>query len=93
MSVKVISDTILKSVKNIFLLVINTRYHFIRECIARKKVQIKNLKLQDQAAVIFTKLLKQEDFEGRQPLDGNKREDARPRKLEGSGSSTLASHG
>ncbi|KAH9671981.1 hypothetical protein KPL70_017541 [Citrus sinensis] len=41
---------------------IDTRYHFIRECIARKEVQIKYVKLQDQAADIFTKPLKQEDF-------------------------------
>ena len=37
---------------------IDTRYHFIRECIARKKVQIKYVKSQDQAADIFTKRLK-----------------------------------
>ncbi|KAH9670907.1 hypothetical protein KPL70_017154 [Citrus sinensis] len=41
---------------------INTRYHFIRECIARKKVQIKYVKSQDQAVDIFTKPLKQKDF-------------------------------
>ncbi|KAH9697055.1 hypothetical protein KPL71_023445 [Citrus sinensis] len=41
---------------------IDTRYHFIRECIARKEVQIKYVKLQDQAADIFTKPLKKEDF-------------------------------
>ncbi|KAH9715665.1 hypothetical protein KPL71_021147 [Citrus sinensis] len=41
---------------------IDTRYHFIRECIARKEVQIKYVKSQDQAANIFTKPLKQEDF-------------------------------
>ena len=41
---------------------IDTRYHFIRECIARKEVQIKYVKSQDQAADIFTKPLKQEDF-------------------------------
>ena len=41
---------------------IDTRYHFIRECIARKEVQIKNVKSQDQAVNIFTKPLKQEDF-------------------------------
>ncbi|KAH9751814.1 hypothetical protein KPL71_014449 [Citrus sinensis] len=41
---------------------IDTRYHFIRECIARKEVQIKYVKSQDQAANIFTKPLKQGDF-------------------------------
>lgn len=41
---------------------IDTRYHFIREYIARKEVQIKYVKSQDQAADIFTKPLKQEDF-------------------------------
>ncbi|KAH9695599.1 hypothetical protein KPL71_022832 [Citrus sinensis] len=41
---------------------IDTRYHFIRECIARKEVQVKYVKSQDQAADIFTKPLKQEDF-------------------------------
>ncbi|KAH9681167.1 hypothetical protein KPL71_026862 [Citrus sinensis] len=41
---------------------IDTRYHFIRECIARKEVQIKYVKSQDQAVDIFTKSLKQEDF-------------------------------
>ncbi|XP_052288532.1 uncharacterized mitochondrial protein AtMg00810-like [Citrus sinensis] len=37
---------------------IDTHYHFIRECIARKEVQIKYVKSQDQAADIFTKPLK-----------------------------------
>ncbi|KAH9685807.1 hypothetical protein KPL70_014105 [Citrus sinensis] len=37
---------------------IGTRYHFIRECIARKEVQVKYVKSQDQAADIFTKPLK-----------------------------------
>ncbi|KAH9725216.1 hypothetical protein KPL70_007788 [Citrus sinensis] len=37
---------------------IDTRYHFIRECLARKEVQVKYVKSQDQAADIFTKLLK-----------------------------------
>ena len=41
---------------------IDTHYHFIRECIARKEVQIKYVKSQDQAADIFTNPLKQEDF-------------------------------
>ena len=41
---------------------IDTRYHFIRECIVRKQVQIKYVKSQDQAADIFTKSFKKEDF-------------------------------
>ncbi|KAH9681187.1 hypothetical protein KPL71_026873 [Citrus sinensis] len=41
---------------------IDTRNHFIRECIARKEVQIKYVKSQDQVADIFTKPLKKEDF-------------------------------
>ncbi|KAM2778784.1 hypothetical protein COP1_014123 [Malus domestica] len=41
---------------------IDTRYHYIRECIARKDVQVEYVKSQDQIADIFTKPLKQEDF-------------------------------
>ena len=41
---------------------IDTRYHFIRECIAGKEVQIKYVKSQDQSVDIFTKPLKQKDF-------------------------------
>ena len=41
---------------------INIRYHYIRECIARKDVQVEYMKNQDQVAYIFTKSLKQEDF-------------------------------
>ncbi|XP_050139286.1 uncharacterized mitochondrial protein AtMg00810-like [Malus sylvestris] len=41
---------------------IDTRYHYIRECIARKDVQVEYVKSQDQVADIFTKPLKQEDF-------------------------------
>ncbi|KAH9667537.1 hypothetical protein KPL70_021079 [Citrus sinensis] len=41
---------------------IDTHYHFIRECITRKEVQIKYVKSLDQATDIFTKPLKQEDF-------------------------------
>ena len=35
---------------------------FLRECIERKDVQAKYVKSQDQAADIFSKPLKQEDF-------------------------------
>ena len=41
---------------------IDTRYHYIRECIARKEVQVEYVKSQDQIADIFTKPLKHEDF-------------------------------
>ncbi|KAM2065116.1 hypothetical protein EV1_027912 [Malus domestica] len=41
---------------------IDIRYHYIRECIARKDVQVEYVKSQDQVADIFTKPLKQEDF-------------------------------
>ena len=41
---------------------IDTRYHYIRECITRKEVQLEYVKSNDQIADIFTKLLKYEDF-------------------------------
>ncbi|KAM1182925.1 hypothetical protein ACFX19_001361 [Malus domestica] len=41
---------------------IDTRYHYIRECITRNDVQVEYVKSQDQVADIFTKPLKQEDF-------------------------------
>ena len=41
---------------------INTRYHYIRECITRKDVHLECVKSHDQVADIFTKPLKQEDF-------------------------------
>ncbi|KAM1274613.1 hypothetical protein ACFX1Q_025409 [Malus domestica] len=41
---------------------VDTRYHYLRECIARKDVQVEYMKSQDQVASIFTKPLKQEDF-------------------------------
>ncbi|XP_073225643.1 secreted RxLR effector protein 161-like [Cicer arietinum] len=42
---------------------IDTKYHFIRECIAKKEVELKYVKTQDQVAEIFTKSLKFEDFQ------------------------------
>ncbi|OIT02422.1 retrovirus-related pol polyprotein from transposon tnt 1-94 [Nicotiana attenuata] len=42
---------------------IDSRYHFIRECIAKKEVELKYMKSHDQAADIFTKLLKFDDFQ------------------------------
>ncbi|GKV31585.1 hypothetical protein SLEP1_g40262 [Rubroshorea leprosula] len=41
---------------------IDTRYHFIRECIERKDVKLAYVKTNDQIADIFTKGLKFEDF-------------------------------
>ena len=41
---------------------IDTRYHYIRECIARKDVQLEYVKSHDQVVDIFTKPLKQKDF-------------------------------
>jgi hypothetical protein len=41
---------------------IDTRYHFIRECIVKKEVQLKFVKIHDQVADIFTKPLKNEIF-------------------------------
>ena len=41
---------------------IDTRYHYIRDYIARKDVQVEYVKSQDQIADIFTMPLKQEDF-------------------------------
>ena len=37
---------------------IDTRFHFIRDCISRKEVQVEYVKTEDQIADIFTKLLK-----------------------------------
>lgn len=42
---------------------IDTRYHYIRECITRKDVQVEYVKSKDQVADIFTKPLKQEDYQ------------------------------
>ncbi|KAK2994415.1 hypothetical protein RJ640_009642 [Escallonia rubra] len=42
---------------------IDTRYHFIRESIAKKQVQVKFVKSEDQVADIFTKPLNREVFE------------------------------
>ena len=41
---------------------IDTRYHFIRESISKKKVQHKCVKSQDQVTDIFKKALKVDDF-------------------------------
>ena len=41
---------------------IDTRFHYIRECITRKDVQIEYVKSYDQIDDIFTKSLKYEDF-------------------------------
>ncbi|KAK2411591.1 putative mitochondrial protein [Trifolium repens] len=41
---------------------IDTRYHYIRECVANNNVKLEYVKTHDQAADIFTKPLKREDF-------------------------------
>ena len=41
---------------------IDTRYHFIGECIAKKEVELKYVMTLDEVANIFTNLLKFEDF-------------------------------
>lgn len=41
---------------------IDTKYHFIKECIGKKDIQLKHVTSNDQVADIFTKALKFEDF-------------------------------
>ena len=41
---------------------IDTRFHYIRDCITKKEVELKYIKSQDQAADIFTKPLKLQTF-------------------------------
>ncbi|KAK2437950.1 hypothetical protein QL285_022782 [Trifolium repens] len=41
---------------------IDTRYHYIRECVANNNVKLEYVKTHDQATDIFTKPLKREDF-------------------------------
>ena len=41
---------------------IDTRYHFIQKCIAKKEVELKYVKSHDKVADIFTNPLKFEDF-------------------------------
>ncbi|CAL1382198.1 unnamed protein product [Linum trigynum] len=41
---------------------IDTRYHFLRECVVQKEVALKYVKTEDQIADIFTKPLKQDVF-------------------------------
>ncbi|XP_059638620.1 uncharacterized mitochondrial protein AtMg00810-like [Cornus florida] len=54
---------------------IDTRFHFIRECITKKEVELKFIKSQDQVADIFTKPLKFADFHklSRSPFAGFER--------------------
>jgi hypothetical protein len=37
---------------------IDTRFHYLRDCIANKKIEVKYVKTQDQVVNIFTKPLK-----------------------------------
>ncbi|KAL1549226.1 hypothetical protein AAHA92_17356 [Salvia divinorum] len=41
---------------------IDTRFHYIRECVAHQEFQVEYMKSQDQVADIFTKPLKYEDI-------------------------------
>ncbi|KAL6582070.1 hypothetical protein OROMI_006084 [Orobanche minor] len=41
---------------------IDTRYHFIRDCVAKKEIELEYVKSMDQVADIFTKPLKFDDF-------------------------------
>jgi len=41
---------------------IDIRFHYLRDCITNKKVEVKYMKTQDQVANIFTKPLKYDVF-------------------------------
>lgn len=41
---------------------IDTRYHFLRDCVAKNKVEVKYVKTHDQVADIFTKPVKYDTF-------------------------------
>lgn len=41
---------------------IDTRYHYIRECVTKMDVQLEYVKTNDQVADIFTEPFKREDF-------------------------------
>jgi hypothetical protein len=41
---------------------IDTRFHYLRYCIANKEIEVKYVKTQDQVADIFTKPLKYDVF-------------------------------
>ena len=41
---------------------IDTRFHYLQDCIANKEVEVKYMKTQDQVADIFTKPLKYDVF-------------------------------
>ena len=49
---------------------INTRYHFIRDCVSKKEVELKFVKSQDQVADIFTKPFKEDVFRNLRSLVG-----------------------
>jgi len=49
---------------------IDTRYHFIKECIVKKEVQLKFMKTHDQVVDIFTKPLKNKIFSKLRALFG-----------------------
>jgi hypothetical protein len=41
---------------------IDTRFHYIQDCIINKEIEVKYVKIQDQVANIFTKPLKHDIF-------------------------------
>ena len=41
---------------------IHTRFHYLRDCIANKKIEVKYVKTQDQITYIFIKPLKYDVF-------------------------------
>nr|GEV21340.1 hypothetical protein [Tanacetum cinerariifolium] len=49
---------------------INTSYHYIRECIARKDVRVIHTSSHDQVADIFTKSLNERDFSRQRMMHG-----------------------
>ncbi|GJY57386.1 retrovirus-related pol polyprotein from transposon TNT 1-94 [Tanacetum coccineum] len=49
---------------------VNTRYHFFRECIARKDVRVIHTMSEDQVANIFTKPLNERDFSRQRTMIG-----------------------
>lgn len=49
---------------------IDARFHFIRDCIASKEIEVEYIKTLDQVADIFTKPLKTERFQQQREIIG-----------------------
>ena len=43
---------------------IDTRYHFVRQCVEDRKIEIEFVRTEDQLADIFTKALGRQKFKG-----------------------------